>query len=433
MKDKAYIVAADMGYGHMRAAFPFLDVSTTPSHWNIDTPFIISANNYPGIPQKDMRIWARGRGLYEWISRMRELPFIGEGLFGIMNYFERIEAFYPKRDLSKASFQVNYIYYLIHHHRLNKHLITELNKEPLPLITTFFTVAFSAEEHGYQGPIYCICTDTDIARVWAPLRPHESRIVYFAPSQRVSERLKCYGVSPDNIILTGFPLPEHQDQFKSATHRRIIRLDPQHEFRNKFSSLIEESLGTSLHGNVTAPVSIAFAIGGANAQYQIGIDVIRSLAPDIRAGKFQLNLIAGVSNKIYRIFEKAIIENGLEHFRGKGVDIIYNPDKNAYFEEFNNLLLETDILWTKPSELSFYAGLGLPIIISPTLGSQEEYNQYWLHVQGAGIEQFDPTCAREWLADWLDAGILAGMALNGYLNIEKDGTKNSKDYVFKRQ
>ena len=48
---------------------------------------------------------------------------------------------------------------------------------------------------------------------------------------------------------------------------------------------------------------------------------------------------------------------------------------DEYFNTFNETLRETDILWTKPSELSFYAGLGIPIIIAPTIGSLEDFNK----------------------------------------------------------
>lgn len=435
---KAYIVAVDMGYGHQRAAYPLKDISTTPKAWNISEPYIISANNYPGIPKKDMKLWQSGRGIYEWISRMRELPFIGERLFAAMNYFQRIDHFYPRRDLSESVFQLDYIYKLIRKKGLGKHLISELNKNPLPLIATFFTPAFFAEEHGYKGEIYCLCTDTDISRAWVPQHPANSRIIYFAPSHRVHERLMLYGVPKERIITTGFPLPKElvpKDEvlLKEATLGRIIRLDPTGRFREKYDPEILAALGKKAHGATRGPVSIAFAIGGANAQYQIGLDVIESLVPDIKSGKFKLNLIAGVSNKIYRIFESAIKKHGLDLYRGKGVEIIYHTEKMAYFEEFNKLMLETDILWTKPSELSFYAGLGLPIIIAPTLGSQEEYNQDWLHVVAAGIGQGDPRYTREWLSDWLESGILAGMALNGYLNVAKRGTYHIEDTVAKKK
>lgn len=431
--NKAYIVAVDMGYGHQRAAFPLRDLGVAPAHWNIEGSHVISANNYPGIPKKDKKTWSKGRGIYEWISRMRELPFLGEKLFSIMNSFQRIDHFYPKRDLSAPIFQVNYIYRLIKK-GWGKHLIQELNKNPLPLITTFFTPAFFAEEHGYQGPIYCLCTDTDVSRAWVPQDPKKSRIIYFAPSHRVYERLMEYGVPEERIIRTGFPFPKEltDEKLKSIVHRRIIRLDPSGKFRAKYQHAISPVLGTGIQGSTSDPVSIAFAIGGANAQYQIGLDIIKSLVPDIKSGKFSIKLIAGVSKKIYDIFDKVLTERGLDPYRGKGVDIIFNPDKQKYFEEFSQVLIDTDILWTKPSELSFYAGLGLPILIAPTLGSQEEYNQDWLELMNAGTTQCNPEYSSEWLSDWLNLGIFAGMAFNGYLNIQKNGTENIEKAVFNK-
>ena len=64
-----------------------------------------------------------------------------------------------------------------------------------------------AEFFEYPGKIFCVICDTDIARAWAPLEPKKSKIKYFAPTERVVERLKLYGVKPENIFLTGYPLP----------------------------------------------------------------------------------------------------------------------------------------------------------------------------------------------------------------------------------
>jgi hypothetical protein len=241
-------------------------------------------------------------------------------------------------------------------------------------------------------------------------------------------------VPTERILTTGFPLPKEilgdkLSLVKSATHRRIIKLDRTGTFQKKMAPQIEHSLGANVYGDTTGPVVISFAIGGANAQFQIGLDVIKSLAPDIKQGIFSLNLIAGVSDKIKNIFEKAIIKEGLGAYVGKGVQIIYQPTKNKYFENFSDVILNTDVLWTKPSELSFYTGLGVPIIIAPTLGSQEEYNDAWLRVLGAGISQANPKYASEWLKDWLDSEVLARLAFNGYLNVSKNGVYHIENNV----
>ena len=156
---------------------------------------------------------------------------------------------------------------------------------------------------------------------------------------------------------------------------------------------------------------------------------MKSLSEKIKNGEVKLNLAAGTSNSILKRFEKALKKTNLESYRDKGISIIYQPDKFEYFAEFNKTLQDTDILWTKPSELSFYVGLGIPIIMTPPLGSQEEYNQSWLHMIGAGLEQYNPKYTHEWLFDWLKSGWLAEAAVSGYINASKKAVTHIEDLV----
>jgi hypothetical protein len=77
---KAWIIAADMGYGHQRAAFPLKYLSGGR---------IINANNYPGIPKEDRRWWHEGREFYEFISRFKAVPLIGDSIF---NLYDRLQS-----------------------------------------------------------------------------------------------------------------------------------------------------------------------------------------------------------------------------------------------------------------------------------------------------------------------------------------------------
>ncbi|MEK7124641.1 MAG: hypothetical protein AAB877_03115, partial [Patescibacteria group bacterium] len=95
-----------------------------------------------------------------------------------------------------------------------------------------------------------------------------------------------------------------------------------------------------------------------------------------------------------------------------------------YFEKFNKALRTTDILMTKPSELSFYAGLGIPIIIEPSIGSQEDFNRRWLLHVGAAVLQENPKYINQWLFDFIYAGDFAEMAMQGFVEIEKMGAYN---------
>lgn len=436
-KVKAYIVAVDMGYGHLRAAYPFLEYAATPLEWKLPKPAIILANDYPGISFFDKLIWQGTRKIYEWFSLTSTIPFIGKYIFNVLDYIQRIEPFYPKRDLSKPKLQTKLLYGVIKRGH-GRHLIEMLDKKPLPFFTTFFVPAFFAEEHGYKGEIYCLCTDTDISRAWAPLYPKRSRIIYCAPNHRVKERLIMYGVRPEKIITTGFPIPKEifgsesgLEILRTSLARRIGKLDPCGVYQKKYIAIISRELGAKYPVVRTGPLTITYAVGGAGAQLKIGIAILKSLLQDIRGGKVKLNLVAGSSLRVYKRYERAAKKLGMRGGRDIGVKIIYYPDKFEYFKEFSKIIVETDILWTKPSELSFYAGAGLPIIIAPPLGSHEKCNRAWLYAHGAGFDQHNPRFTNEWLKVWLDGGILAEAAMNGFINISKSGTFNLEDLILR--
>jgi UDP-N-acetylglucosamine:LPS N-acetylglucosamine transferase len=113
------------------------------------------------------------------------------------------------------------------------------------------------------------------------------------------------------------------------------------------------------------------------------------------------------------------------------VSIIWGESNEAYFDHFNRALHTTDILWTKPSELSFYCALGIPIIMTPAIGPQEKCNQRWLREIGAGIKQQNPEYTNQWLKDLLNKGRLAEAAWNGFLKGRKFGTYNIIDFLEK--
>ena len=115
--------------------------------------------------------------------------------------------------------------------------------------------------------------------------------------------------------------------------------------------------------------------------------------------------------------------------KSKNVNILYQEDKLGYFKEFNKILRSTDILWTKPSELTFYSGLGLPIIMSEPIGYQEKYNREWLLEIGAGINSKNPEYVDEWLFDWLASGWLAEAAMQGFMDAPTMGTYNIENIV----
>src|SRR3989344_2682816 len=164
---KAWVVAVDMGYGHQRTAYPLRDLAFGRS--------VVNANNYPGIIEKDRRFWRITKSAYEFLSRIRSIPLIGLFLFLFLDIFQKILGYYPKRDLSKGNFSVKSIFYFTKK-GWGKDLIEKLKRNALPIVTTFFTPAFMAEDLHYPNGIYCVICDADIARAWVSLDPLESSI-----------------------------------------------------------------------------------------------------------------------------------------------------------------------------------------------------------------------------------------------------------------
>ena len=414
---KVWLISVNMGYGHQRTIEPLKDLALKGK--------IIQANSYQGIPQQDREIWQRTRRFYEFISRFRRFPLLGKLVFLIFDAFQNISGFYPKRDLSKPNFSLKQIYSLFKK-TWGKDLIEKLKKDPHPLITTFFIPAFMAEFFNYPKNIFCVVCDTDIARTWVPLNSKLSKIKYLAPTERVVERLKLYGVKKENIFLTGYPLPQEiigakkMEILKKDLKERLLNLDPKKRYFQYYQPLIKKHLGV-LPKKSNHPLTIMFSVGGAGAQKKIGIKIMKSLAQKIRDNEIKLILSAGIRKEVKQYFEKKILS--------KNVEIIFDKDIHCYFQKFNQALKKTDILWTKPSELSFYSGLGLPIIIAPSIGSQEEFNKRWLLKSGFGLSQKNPDYTNQWLFDWLEQGHLAEAAMQGFIEGKKMGTFNIKKII----
>ena len=418
---KAWVVSVNMGYGHARAAYGLEDLA----HGGI-----ITANDYPGIPKEDKILWHKSKNAYEFISRLQPIPGIGKLAFGVLDYLQRIPDFYPRRDLSDPTLQLHYVYYLIRQKGLGKHLIDKLaKKKKLPLVSTFFNMGFAAEEHGYPGEIYLVTTDADVSRAWVPLDPKRSRIKYFASNGRVVERLKLYGVRSENIFLTGFPMPKkliggpESTVLKKDLAARICNLDPNGIFTKKYEEILEDELGPELcEFKKKHHLTVTFAVGGAGAQKELGVEIVRGLRKEILSERIQINLIAGIRKEVARYFEREIKRMDMHRMLNKGVTIHVHDNRRKYFNDFNKVIRKTDILWTKPSELSFYTGLGIPIIMAPTIGSQEDFNRIWVETVGGGTDQLDPLYAGEWLFDFINSGGLARFAWNGYIEAPTHGT-----------
>ncbi len=429
-KVQAWVVDVNMGYGHSRAAYALRDLCGGE---------VISANDYHGIPASDQKLWKQSREIYETVSRLKPLPIVGDILFEALDRWQEIPAFYPRRDLSEPNLQIRQIYHYIEKKEFIKHLIDQLAKKPVPLITTFFATAFAADYFDYPGDIYCVTTDADVSRSWAPLDPKKSRIKYFASNGRVVERLKLYGVREENIFLTGFPLPKQliggpdAKGLKDLLAGRICNLDPQGIFSERYAKTLMKELGPQrCRFRPTHPLTLMYTVGGAGAQKHLAVDILKSLRGNIARHELRMILVAGTRPDIVEFFRSAARDLGLRKHLEDGLVIPSYATRQEYFDGFTDLLRHTDILWTKPSELSFYAGAGITILMAPPIGSQEEFNRTWLQYVGGGVSQSDTRYTNEWLFDWINSGGLARLAWSGYVEAPTHGTYRIEDTVLGR-
>ena len=79
---KAWVVGVNMGYGHQRTAHVLRSLSGGE---------VINANDYPGIPPRDRKIWQESRRFYEAISKFKRIPMVGHAVFAAYDrLFQRI-------------------------------------------------------------------------------------------------------------------------------------------------------------------------------------------------------------------------------------------------------------------------------------------------------------------------------------------------------
>lgn len=406
------LVSIEMGYGHMRAA------KALASHFNTD---ILHVDREPLASTAEAKRWHRSRSFYEKTSRASSLPLVGAPFKALLDSMTHIPPLSPYRNQSAPNLGTQLLERLVRG-GMGKSMSRYLRDSELPLLTTFYAPAIVADRLGIER-VYCVVTDTDIHRIWASVKPETSAVRYLVPSQQAARRLRAYGVRSDHIHFTGFPLPPEliggvdAPVLKTDLRNRLGRLDRRGTFRRQSGSELTPVLG-ELPPETDGPPHLVFAVGGAGAQANMIEQFLPSLRSLISDGMLQVTLVAGIREEVRAYFESRLNQLGLS---GR-VEVLHEPNLDLYFPSFNALLRRTDILWTKPSEMTFFGGLGIPLIFSPAVGVHEQYNRRWAVERGAGLEQHEPRHAGEWLSELLDEGTLASAAWNGFKRLPKHGT-----------
>ena len=320
------VVAIDMGYGHLRPARTLaVPLSTTVLH----------ADREPLADREEQRRWARIRGFYESVSRISSLPFVGSPFRTLLDTVTHIPPLYPFRDLSSPTIAIRTLEQAARN-GLGHTMVAYLAERNLSLLTTFYSPALLADFHGYDR-IFCLVTDSDVNRVWAPINPASSKIRYFAPSRRVVRRLRAYGVDKDQIELTGFPLPHSlvggpdASVLRRNLAARIARLDPGNVFRQQFAADL------AVLGDLPVPNAaphMVFAVGGAGAQANLPALFLPSLRQHLQDGRMRLTLVAGARHAVLSQLQSHVEAAGLGSEVGRHLHFLYEPDVDRYFDRF---------------------------------------------------------------------------------------------------
>lgn len=411
------VAAVEMGYGHLRAAWPLADALGAD---------VLLGDRAPVADAQELQLWARTRHVYEAVSRVSQLAGVGMPLRWLLDGVTSIPHLFPYRDMSAPTPGVLAHDRLVTGRGLGAGVVREMRRTGAALLTTFYTLALAAERRGV-GPVYCVVTDTDVNRVWVPRDARTTQIVFLAPSERVVRRLQAYGVPRSQIRFTGFPLPGELlggrglGTLRQNLAARLVRLDPERSFLRSSGAEIQHFLGELPEPERGKPPLVTFAVGGAGAQAELAREFLPSLGPALRDGRLRLALVAGVRGEVEARFHQALELAGLAELLGGAIRIVREDGFVPYYRAFNQLLAETDVLWTKPSELVFYGALGLPLVLSRPVGAHERYNRRWAIERGAGLKQRDARFIGERLHEWLADGTLAAAAWSGFVRLPKFG------------
>jgi hypothetical protein len=362
-----------MGLGHDRTIRPFLDRAMDDK--------VVSIGGDELSSWFERAFLGTTTRVYNFVSRHEDQSRLGHAMFHLYDGFQRFPDYAPGVDLSKPT---------VNSRRIDRMLAAgfgnrpfqEICRRPAPILSSFYLATQEALRYT-ELPVYGLICDVEFNRVWLPTKPKHPRLFHLVPTQRTADRMVATGAIPEHIHVTGYPLPVENTGMDGS----VLRAD----VAARIARLTKGSGATR---------TLLFCIGGAGAQVSTAFDLLRQLAPKIREGKYRFLVSCGNN-----AFVASAVEREYARLRlpSSYTGIVCGKDKSAYFQVFNQTLRTTDLLVTKPSELVFYCGLGLPLLLTSPLGHQETKNSDWILGIGAG-EYID----RHRFDAYLEDGIASG-------------------------
>lgn len=406
-----------MGYGHLRAAHALTE------HLGVALRRVDASDLADPV---EVREWERLRRGYEGLSRATDWPVVGGVARSLLDRMTRLGG--NRAAPATPDMAVRRL-----HRRfdagLGAGMVRHLRASGEQLVSTFYAPALAAAHAGIDDAV-CVVTDVDVHRIWAPLDPARSPH-YCVPAAKTRARLRSYGVPPERIHVTGFPLPADLlggpdlGRLRSVLARRLARLDPNRRFLQPARAEILREL-EHLPREPSAPPRLVFTVGGAGAQVRQVRRFLTALAPLLHGGEVRLTVAVGTHADLAERVREIAETLGIE---GDRFELLHVAGVEPYLVAFRELLARTDALFTKPSEMSFYAALGVPLVLTTPLGAHERANRRWLLRREAALrfDRGDDLAAS--VRYWIASGALARVAWYGFRRLPKRGTYRIGEFV----
>lgn len=384
-----------MGFGHLRAAHNIAGYSHSP---------IVRVDREPNVRAMDRFVWngtqrihtyasrdaeSRNRLLYDWFENLMRLP----------------------DDHRAPTLTETRFVFLLNKLGVGEKFFRSLDPGYPTLVHTFYLHALLSVYRHYPGRSYLLLCDVEFHRVWVPLDPRERSLEYLVPAPQSADRLMSYGVPHEQIHVTGFPLP-----VVSTGQRDLAILESNLEIRRR-----------RLRRDSTVPMTIMFPFSGAGAYSNVLAELVKSLLDHLREGSVRLIVACGNNQHALRSAENIFMNYGLEE--SEFTEIMFDENLFTSFDRFDSALKSADLIITKPGELVFYAGLGIPMVFLPPIGGHEAKNREYLLENRCAVDMGVVSEFPQWLEESRRSERLLELAEMGYRNLPKTGTFDIDEIV----
>lgn len=385
---KYLVTSALMGFGHLRAAHNIASYSKTP---------VLRVDKDPYVNLIDKFIWRLAQYTHSYASRDTESR--SKFLYRRFEKLMEIPDDHRSPSLRGAKF-VRRLQKL----GAGKKVFNSFDGASPTLLHTFYLPAMLSVYYKYTGGNFLLLCDTDFHRVWVPLKPEKRNLKYCVPMVKSADTLISYGVSKDKIYVTGFPLP-----VANTGGRDLRQLAIDFEVRKK-----------RLRHDSSLPLTIMFPFSGAGAYSNVLADLVKSILDELKEGSLRLIVSCGDNDHALKNAENLFTNYGIDEL--EFAEIMYDKDIFASFDKFDSALKATDVMITKPSEMVFYAALGIPLLFLPPIGAHEAKNRDYLFGNRCAVNMVPPSDFPRWLEKRRRNGTLVELAENGHRNLPQTGT-----------